>query len=264
MRRQICTSRFVWVVLLTLAAGISPLRVSAGEIVITGVYNGKNIYVHNPVEEGRCISSIIVNGKVLPAPQSSAIDIDLSHLKMKEKVEIRIIHGDQCRPKIINPSALVEKPDFQFAFSEVTASSIEWVGRGENRESKYFIEVFRDNTWHTIAAKQCTALNGNNKYSVPIIHEGSICRYRIKYYNMLTGESSYSRQMEFIPAARKVVKKSVADNKIEFSSETDYTLLDNEYNVVLKGKGNTIDINHLKKGEYRLVFDNQIELLAKN
>ncbi|MCS7018049.1 MAG: hypothetical protein RMJ87_02855 [Cytophagales bacterium] len=237
----------------------------AGEIVLTGVYNGKNIYIHNPINAGKsCITGIVLNGKVLPAPQSSAIDVDLSHLQMKDRVELRIIHSDDCRPKVINFTALVEKPDFQFAFSEVTAHSIEWVGKGENKESKYFVEVFRNNTWYTVATKQCTALNGNNKYSLPIVHEGNICKYRIKYYNMMTGESSYSRQMEFIPAAQKPVKKAILANKIEFTAETDYALLDNEYNVVLRGRGSIIDINNLKKGEYHLIFANQIEPLAKN
>ncbi len=238
----------------------------AGEIVITGMYNGKNIYVHNPTNgSSGCISSIRVNGKVLAVPQSSAIDIDLSHLKMKDKVEIKITHADNCRPKVINPTAIAEKANFQFGFSEVTATTIEWVGRGENKDSRYFIEVFRNNTWHTITTKQCAAQTGNNKYSIPVHHNTeSICKYRIKYYNMSTGESQYSPNMEFVPAARKAVKKTVTPDKIELSSETDYALLDYEYNIVLKGRGSVIDLNNLKKGEYHLVFDNQIELLAKN
>lgn len=256
-----CTRRVAFVFMLLLVS----LSCMAGEIVITGMYNGKNIYVHNPMNgSSGCISSIQVNGKALSAPSSSAIDIDLSHLKMKDKVEIKITHGDNCRPKVINPTALAEKADFQFGFSEVTAATIEWVGRSENKDSKYFIEVFRNNTWHTITTKQCVAQAGNNKYSIQVNHAESICKYRIKYYNMATGESQYSRSMEFVPTARKTVKKAVAANKIEFSTEIDYELLDREYNVVLKGKGNIVDINNLKKGEYHLVFDNQIELLAKN
>lgn len=244
-----------------LAAGVA----QAGEIVITGVYNGKNIYLHNPVSGGSgCVSGIYVNGKELPAPKSSAIDIDLSHLKPKDKVEIKITHADNCRPKIINPAALAEKADFQFGFSEVTARTIEWVGRGETKDSRYFIEVFRNNTWHTIATKLCMAQNGNNRYSVPVAHVDNICKYRIKYYNITTGESQYSQLLEFIPMARKVTKKEVAANKIEFSNETEYQLLDEDFNIVLQGKGSVIDINNLKKGAYHLVFDHQIELLAKN
>lgn len=255
------TEKVVWVFAFLLLSNYC----RAAEIVITGMYNGKNIYVHNPMNgSSGCISSIQVNGKPLSAPQSSAIDIDLSHLKIKDKVEIKITHGDNCRPKVINPTALAEKADFQFGFSEVTAATIEWVGRGENKDSKYFVEVFRKNTWHTITTKQCIAQAGNNKYSIQVNHAESICKYRIKYYNMATGESQYSRNMEFVPAARKAIKKAVAANKIEFSTETDYELLDKEYNVVLKGKGHMIDINNLKKGEYHLIFDNQIELLAKN
>jgi hypothetical protein len=256
-----CTRKVAFVCMLLLVS----LSGMAAEIVITGMYNGKNIYVHNPMNgSSGCISSIQINGKILSAPQSSAIDIDLSHFKIKDKVEIKIIHGDNCRPKVINPTALAEKADFQFGFSEVTAATIEWVGRGETKDSRYFIEVFRNNTWHTITSKQCIAQAGNNKYSIQVNHAESICKYRIKYYNMATGESQYSRLMEFVPTARKAVKKVVASNKIELSTETDYELLDGEYNVVLKGKGNIIDINNLKKGEYHLVFDNQIEILAKN
>jgi hypothetical protein len=256
-----CTGKIAFTFMLLLVS----LSCWAGEIVITGVYNGKNIYVHNPMNGScGCISSIQVNGKTLSAPQSSAIDIDLSYLKIKDKVEIKISHSDNCRPKVINPTALAEKVDFQFGFSEVTASTIEWVGRGENKDSKYFVEVFRNNTWHTLATKHCTAQAGNNKYSIQVNHAENICKYRIKYYNTATGESQYSRNLEFIPTARKTIKKTVAANKIEFSNETDYELLDKDYNIVLKGKGSVIDINNLKKGEYHLVFDNQIELLAKN
>ncbi|WP_448518947.1 hypothetical protein [Rhodoflexus sp.] len=240
------------------------LSASAGEIVVSGLYNGKNVYLQNPVSgSNTCISGIYLNGRELPAPKSSAIDIDLSHLKPKDRVEIRIVHADNCRPKVINPNALAEKPDFQFAFSEVTDRTIEWVGRGENKDSRYFVEVYRNNTWYTISTKQCIAQTGNNKYSVQVNHTGNICKYRIKYYNAVTGESQYSNQMEFISAARKVTKCEVAANKIEFSNEIDYQLLDNEYNIVLKGKGSIIDINNLKKGEYHLVFDNHIEYLSK-
>lgn len=246
--------------------GISlPTYCIGGEIVLTGVYNGKNLYIHNPVKgASTCISGIYLNDQPLPAPKSSAIEIDLSHLKLREKVELRIIHNEDCQPKVINPSAVAERENFQFRFSEVTAHTIEWVGRGEQKDSKYFVEVYRNNTWHTIATKQCDGTAGNHYYSVPVTHMGNNCLYRIKYYNSLTGESQYSNQLEFLPHAIKITKTQHPSGKIEFSQETEYQLLDQYFNIVLKGRGYTLDMSRLKEGEYRLVYDHQIEPLSKH
>lgn len=78
------------------------------EMLIKGSYKGKNVYLQNPHDGTTkyCIQEVYVNNRKMDVPQSSAIEVNLSHLKLADEVTIRVIHFDECSPKLINPQAI--------------------------------------------------------------------------------------------------------------------------------------------------------------
>ena len=82
------------------------------DISITGIYQGKNLYVQNPFSSnnvGFCVTEVKVNGNITTdETQSSAFEIDLKaqNLKLQEPVTVVIYHKEGCNPKILNPEVL--------------------------------------------------------------------------------------------------------------------------------------------------------------
>jgi hypothetical protein len=79
----------------------------AGEIVIDGTFDGKNIFVSNPfMEDGTfCTISIYVNGKIITDnPNSSAYEINLIEMgfKIGDSIKVVIQHHENCIPKILS------------------------------------------------------------------------------------------------------------------------------------------------------------------
>lgn len=82
---------------------------TAGEIVIDGKFNGKNIFVSNPfMDDGTfCTIAIYVNGKkITDNPNSSAYEINLTEMgfKIGDSVKVVIQHHENCIPKILSDS----------------------------------------------------------------------------------------------------------------------------------------------------------------
>ena len=88
---------------------ISASTFATGVIVLEGNYQGKNLYVQNPFAGsgvGFCVQEVQVNGNVTTDEiASSAFEIDFRNLQLKlgDKVEVKIIHKDDCKPKVLNP-----------------------------------------------------------------------------------------------------------------------------------------------------------------
>lgn len=83
------------------------------KIILTGFYNGKNVYVQNPIGPkgvGFCVRKYpSVNGHLTTdIVESSAFEIDLKKcfLKIGEPVKIIVEHNKKCKPKILNPEVL--------------------------------------------------------------------------------------------------------------------------------------------------------------
>ena len=112
----------------------------AGELILSGVYHGSSLYVQNPHdgENNYCIKDIYVNGKKhMDAPSTSVFTIDLSSIGKGNKVKVEIYHSDGCEPKVINPTAIRIKDEFQFIFLEMDDHQIHWKTKGEKNLGKY-------------------------------------------------------------------------------------------------------------------------------
>ncbi|HLP56035.1 MAG TPA: hypothetical protein VK151_13450 [Fluviicola sp.] len=83
-----------------------------GNIIISGVYQGQNLRISNPVSEdgfGFSTVKIVVNGKIVPLKfDLSEAEIDFTRLGLKPgtKVEIVISYENNETPVIFNPDVI--------------------------------------------------------------------------------------------------------------------------------------------------------------
>ena len=259
-------TRFVRGSLLLLLAFLGTFHAYAGELLLTGVYHGSNLYVQNPHdgESNYCVKDIYVNGKKhMDAPQASVFTIDLSALKPNTSVKIEIYHSDGCEPKVINPNAIRVKDEFQFTFLEIDADQIHWKSRGEKKSGTYFIEKFEHNNWTTERAVDGRGESLTNEYRKPIDHHAGENKYRLKYLEP-SGKSYYSEVINFKSERDKITfYPQRVSSKITFSRTTDYEIRDAYGNKVLTGRGSEVDCSSLKTGKYYLSFDNRTEQFLK-
>lgn len=83
-----------------------------GNIVISGIYQGKNLRISNPVSDdgiGFATVKIVVNGKIVPLKfDLSEAEIDFTRLGLQPgtKIEIVITYENSSTPIIFNPDAI--------------------------------------------------------------------------------------------------------------------------------------------------------------
>ncbi|ASS48186.1 MAG: hypothetical protein A3D31_00130 [Candidatus Fluviicola riflensis] len=85
-----------------------------GNIIISGVYQGQNLRISNPINEdgiGFSTIKIVVNGKIVPLKfDLSEAEIDFTRLGLLPgtKIEIVISYENSSTPIIFNPDAISE------------------------------------------------------------------------------------------------------------------------------------------------------------
>jgi hypothetical protein len=239
----------------------------AGILTLTGVYQGKNLYIQNPFtgnQKDFCANEVFVNDiKVLTNIQSSAFEIDLSHLKVQEPVTIKITHKDDCKPKILNPQVIKATSSFQFSSFNVDSEHIVWSTKGEKPGGKMFVEHFQYNSW--VVIKELPAKGGViiNNYDMKASHNSDLNKYRIKFTEA-DGQVFYSQIVEFKSSLEKVTfYPTRVSDKITLSRDADYEILDAVGTVIKKGKGKEIDLTGKPSGVYYLNTDNQTNKIFK-
>ena len=123
---------------------------SFGSLSIEGTYQGKNLYVQNPMDDegfGYCATKVTVNGDIMPGgTNTGAFEIDFSifNIAIGEPVFIVIEHNDGCKPKILNPEVLLPRSTFNVVTIGVTpAGKLTWTTTDEQGKLPYVIEQYR-------------------------------------------------------------------------------------------------------------------------
>lgn len=251
-------------ILLTLITSIS--FVEAGILSISGIYQGKNLYVQNPpiTETEYCTQEVYVNDvKIMSHIIASAYEIDLSHLKMDESVTIKILHRDDCKPKILNPQVLKINSTFQFTSFVIDEKKLSWSTKGEMASGKMYVEHFLNNNWVVIKDISCHGSITLNNYQVESSHHSSLNKYRIKFLEK-DGIAFYSKIIEFTSSKPPITfyPKKVATS-VYLDRSTAFEVIDSYGNVVKKGVGKEIEMSNMKSGVYYLNFDNRTEKVLK-
>jgi len=244
----------------------------AGNIILEGNYQGKNLYVQNPFAGsgvGFCASKVEVNGQVTTDEiNSSAFEIDFTNLQLKvgDKVSVKIEHKDDCKPKVLNPEVL--KPKSTFDVKAMTADkdgTIKWTTTGEQGQLPFIIEQFRWNKWVKVGEVDGKGTPGTNDYSFKITPHFGENQVRIKQVDY-TSQPRYSKPIKFMSDAPEITVPTlkVAAELMFDGGETMYEIYDKFGNIVKKGYGAKVDVKSLAPDVYYLNYDNKtIEFIKK-
>jgi len=252
-----------------LIAFLIPIQLFAQdtEYTMTGEYQGKNIYVQNPLSTDKinfCTSEVYLNEQlILTSPKTSAFEINLSHMEIGGPVFIKIVHKEGCTPKIINPQVIRSKSKFQFLSVNADPLSINWSTAGELPYGKFFLEHYQNRKWVNIETITGKGSFEANQYNILPNHHTGENKYRIKYVQN-NGKIFFSQIFGFFNDVEPVsFYPTMVEDKITLSRETEYAVVDSYGNQVAKGKGREITLNNLKAGLYFLYVDNREERFVK-
>lgn len=234
----------------------------AGEIELTGVYLGKNLFVRNPLDPGSnsyCVTNIYVNGKeLINLPRTSAIQIDLSRFSLNESIEIRVLHKDGCTPSFINPAVITNNRGFEFLFIQIDDNSINWITAGETPEGYFELEKIRWKGWQRIDSISGKGQIDNNQYSLEAAHYAGDNEYRLIFHQK-QGRIYESEEVNFYSLLKPVtffpVDKVV--DLISLSRPTDYEIYNESGDLLIEGFGEYIDVDKLDYDEYTIIIENQ-------
>ncbi len=239
-------------------------------IVLEGNYQGKNLYVQNPFATtgvGFCAKKVLVNGNVTTDEvNSSAFEIDFTALQLKvgDKVEVKIEHSDDCKPKVLNPEVLKPKSTFEVIDMSISPDgSMKWRTKGETGKLPFIIEQFRWTKWIKVGEVDGKGTSGENSYEFKVTPHSGENQIRVKQVDY-TSQPRYSPPKKFTSTISDV---TFAPNKvakdINFSEETMFEIYDQYGNIVKKGFAKTVDCSSLAKGVYYLNFDNKTDQFIK-
>src|SRR6201997_1389166 len=195
MRRYILGFLFLIPALLVFSQG--------GVIVIEGNYQGKNLYVQNPFASGNvgfCVTEVYVNGNLTTdETQSSAFEIDFKPFKLTigDKVEIKVKHKEDCRPKVLNPEVLKPKSTYEvISMSVATDGTLKWSTKGESGKLPFVIEQYRWNKWVKVGEIDGVGTAATNNYEYKIIPHSGKNQFRLKQTDY-SGQPRLSKAIDF-------------------------------------------------------------------
>jgi hypothetical protein len=255
-----------WLLILILTAHFTSSW--ANEMILTGSYQGKDLFVQNPynaITKNFCTEKVFVNDQLLlENPKISAYKVDMSYLKVDDLVVIRIIYSEGCQPSIVNPQVLKSRQDFQFLTVQTDHNSITWSAKGETPQGVYFLEQKWENKkWKVIDTIAVKAGMERNTYAIPPAHQKGENTYRIKYLSDKLS-SIYSLEMQFTATDNYITfYPYIATIQLKLSDSTAYEITDFFGKMVKKGEGTEISVLDLKPGKYYLNIQNRKERFIK-
>jgi hypothetical protein len=189
----------LWLLLTVFLLGF-PLY--AQEMLLEGVYQGKDLYVQNPMAtdfKEFCVQEVYVNDKKMAERlQTSAFVVRLSHLQIGQRVRVRFIHKEGCRPRVLNPQVIrAESGTFQFRAFRVSEDSARWVTAGKHKEGLFVVEKLQGSQWKPVETLETQADSNVQVFSVKVSHDQGKNKYRIRLVEQ-KGQVYYTQEEEFV------------------------------------------------------------------
>jgi hypothetical protein len=239
-------------------------------LILDGNYQGKNLYVQNPFAgsgAGFCIFEVKINDRVTTdETNSSAFEIDFpgAQIQLGEKVEVKVFHKSDCKPKFLNPDVLKPKSTFETVSISVDKDGVlRWGTKGESGKLAFAVEHYRWNKWVNVGEVEGTGTSGLNEYSFKIAPHSGENQFRVKQVDY-TGKSRSSTTAKYKSLSPEVSFSPLkASKEIIFSDETMYEIYDIYGNIVKKGFAKKVDVSNLIKNIYYLNFDNKMDQFIK-
>lgn len=228
------------------------------DLKMTGVYQGKSLYVQNPYYseiEQFCVREIRINKRKVDLNYNiSALRIDFGGIVENSPVYIDVNHIAHCAPKIVNPLAIYYHSNFKFTKLLLNDSTLYWEVKGDRSEGKYRIEQLNGEFWSEVEVYESKGIFEGASYQyAPYLVPGSN-KYRIKY-DLPNGRHLYSDELEYV-YYKEPVTFNIASNRLIFSKLTDYEIQDQKGNTVISGEGKEIPLRTIRPGQYILFYDN--------
>jgi hypothetical protein len=249
-----------------------------GIIILEGNYQGKNLYVQNPFQSGGvgfCVKEVFVNGNITTdESNSSAFEIDLKQWKLNvgDKVEVKIAHKEDCKPKVLNPEVLKPKSTYEvIGMTGDKDGTIKWTTKSETGKLAFAIEQFRWNKWVKVGEVDGVGTPTSNEYSFKVVPHSGKNQVRVRQTDY-SGQPRLSKPVEFVSdvveieyAPMKAAKdiNFFAKGKTDSGIETMFEIYDQYGNIVKKGFGKLVDVSNLPKGGYFLNYDNKMGEFVK-
>lgn len=232
-------------------------------MVLTGVYQGKDLYIKNPFAEdgvGFCVYEVYVNGELTRDEVNSsafAIDFNVLGIEVGTDVEVTLHHKEGCNPLVLNPEAIKPHSTFEVATIEVKNNVLSWTATGESGPLPYIIEQFRWNKWVKAGEVMGDGKKESSAYKFELTPHSGENKVRVKQVDY-TGKPRYSSSVTYTPGAPVVsFQPNKPSDEITFSSPTRYEVFDKYGNLVKTGFGKTVSVTNLERGEeYYLNYDN--------
>lgn len=249
-----------------------PFSSFSGEMVLKGVYQGKNLYIINPLlddNQNYCVFEVKINGKEYnDIINSSTFGIFLENLGFKYGQEFNILikHHDNCYPKLVNSEVLKPISTFQIVdFSLGSNNILTFTTENESAKLTFYVEEYRWGKWNEIKKVPGEGGPQSQVYSLKVYPFTGENKFRIyqmdeKYKKFYSNEMVFNLEREKIKIISNVNK---VKKEIEFSEVTRYSIVDDYGAELISGHGKTIDTNELNKGSYFLNYDNEYVLIKK-
>lgn len=159
------------------------LRAQAAILVISGIYQGKNLLVQNPSlgEENKFAThEVYVNDtKVACDLTQSVYEIDLSAFNVNSQLTIKITHHDQGHPHPLNPQVIKPAGLFHFTSFQICKEKIRWSTKGETQKGKYLLEYYQNGKWLLLKELHANGSLIHNTYETSGVKKGSV-KYRVR------------------------------------------------------------------------------------
>lgn len=176
------------------------VRSHAAIFVISGIYQGKNLFIQNPsvgtAGTEFCTNDVYVNDiKVMSNITQGAYEVDLANIRINSQVTIKITHKEGCKPRLLNPQVIKPSSLFHFNSFQVDKEHFIWSTRGEKPKGKYVLEFYQNDKWVLVKEVPAKGSIILNNYDTDGVMTGTM-KYRLKFVES-DGHVHYSQIVEF-------------------------------------------------------------------
>ncbi len=234
-------------------------------IIIEGFYQGKDLYVKNPNSPkgvGYCVYEVQVNDDVTADEiNSNAFVIDLHSLGLElgAPLIVKIIHHDECKPKVLNMDAVLPQSTYELSAMEIDSKGVlHWTTSNEIGELPYIIQQYKWNKWVNIGEVIGTGRMDENNYSFQVSAHTGRNIYRIAQKTN-KGRVRYTDEVAYASTqtAPITIESTKVTEAVSFSAKTHYEIFDEYGRLIKRGFDSQVDIASLQKGQYYINYDNR-------
>lgn len=251
-------------ILLLLMLALTASGLFAEVVIISGIYQGKDLYVKNPMTAdgaGYCVFEVLVNGNVTADQVNSAsfaVDLAIWKLAQGDALEIVLRCKENCDVKILNPEVIYPNSTFKVASMKIDPTGgMTWTTEAESAVLTFVIEQFKWNKWIKVGEVKGQGKPESTSYTFPVKLHSGLNTFRLYQMDYKGQHTSEEYKVESVTPEVKIKNPRISD-RIEFSAETDFEVVSEFGAMVTAGRGQYIDASKYFKGKYYVNFDNKV------